>query len=382
MKSKMHAGAERGLYIRAKELRDSETHAETILWGFLRTKPLGHKFRRQHPYAVFILDFYCHKLKLVIEVDGFIHQEEDVRNNDIKRQNLLEADGLTVIRFTNGQVLYELDKVISKIEEIIKLMNEGRGEDTLDLSFPLRGTGGRLSALILAAGLGTRFKPWTDKHPKALALVNGKTLLQRNVEYLQQYGIYNVVVNVHHFADQVKDIIKKNNGWGSTISLSDESEELLETGGGMLKAKELLHNIPFVTLNVDVLTDLKLDLLIEHHHQKEALITLAIAERSTTRFLLFDENNNLCGWRNIKDDHIIEKISNPSPEYLQKAYSGIAVFQPEVFDHIPFTGKFSLIDVFLLLAPMKSVFGYDHTGDKWVDVGRTESVVVAEQLFH
>ncbi len=238
-----------------------------------------------------------------------------------------------------------------------------------------------IGCFILAAGLGTRFKPWTDKHPKALALVNGKTLLQRNVEYLQQYGIYNVVVNVHHFADQVKDIIKQNNGWGSTITLSDESEELLETGGGILKAKELLNKSPFITLNVDVLTDLKLDILVEQHQKNDALITLAIADRSTTRFLLFDEQQSLCGWRNIKDDKIIEKISNPSPEYVQKAYSGIAVFQPEVFDHIPFTGKFSLIDVFLQLAPMKYVFGYDHTGDKWVDVGRTESVAVAEELF-
>ncbi len=131
-----------------------------------------------------------------------------------------------------------------------------------------RGTEGGTSALILAAGLGTRFKPWTDKHPKALALVNGKTLLQRNVEYLQHYDIYNVVVNVHHFADQVKDIVDENNGWGSTIIISDESNELLETGGGMLKAKKLLDKSPFITLNVDVLTNLNLNILIEQHQKK------------------------------------------------------------------------------------------------------------------
>src|SRR5215467_16311493 len=88
------------------------------------------------------------------------------------------------------------------------------------------------SAMIFAAGLGTRFKPWTDSHPKALAPVNGKSLLQRNVEYLQQYGIKNVIVNVHHFANQVIDAVKQNNGWGSSIIVSDESNELLETGGG------------------------------------------------------------------------------------------------------------------------------------------------------
>jgi NDP-sugar pyrophosphorylase family protein len=244
-----------------------------------------------------------------------------------------------------------------------------------------RGTEGGTSALILAAGLGTRFKPWTDKHPKALALVNGKTLLQRNVEYLQHYDIYNVVVNVHHFADQVKDIVDENNGWGSTIIISDESNELLETGGGMLKAKKLLDKSPFITLNVDVLTNLNLNILIEQHQKKNALVTLAVADRSTTRFLLFDEQQHLCGWRNIKDEKIVEKISVPAKQYIPKAYSGIAVFQSKIFDHIPFTGKFSLIDVFLHIAPLKKVFGCDHTGDKWVDVGRTESVAVAEELF-
>ena len=92
--------------------------------------------------------------------------------------------------------------------------------------------------MIFSAGLGTRFKPWTDKHPKALALVNGKTLLQKNIEYLQQYGITNVVVNVHHFPEQIIDAIKKNNGWGSNIMISDETDEVLETGGGLLKARE------------------------------------------------------------------------------------------------------------------------------------------------
>src|SRR4051812_30658892 len=99
-----------------------------------------------------------------------------------------------------------------------------------------------MRAMIFAAGLGSRFKPWTDRHPKALAVVNGKSLLQRNIEYLQQYGIEEVVVNVHHFADRVIDAIKESNGWGSNIMISDESGELLETGGGMLKARPLLQD--------------------------------------------------------------------------------------------------------------------------------------------
>src|SRR5947199_6994771 len=109
------------------------------------------------------------------------------------------------------------------------------------------GVGG---AMIFSAGLGSRFKPWTDKHPKGLALVNGKSLLQRNVEYLQQYGIRDVIVNVHHFADQVTDAIKKNNGWGSNIIISDETSEVLETGGALLKAKDLIQrDQKFITCN-------------------------------------------------------------------------------------------------------------------------------------
>ena len=99
-----------------------------------------------------------------------------------------------------------------------------------------------MRAMIFSAGLGTRFKPWTDQHPKALAPVNGKSLLQRNIEYLQKYGITDVVVNVHHFADQIKEAIKKNNGWGSNVIVSDETKQVLETGGGLLKARGLLES--------------------------------------------------------------------------------------------------------------------------------------------
>jgi N-acetyl-alpha-D-muramate 1-phosphate uridylyltransferase len=99
-----------------------------------------------------------------------------------------------------------------------------------------------IKAMIFSAGLGTRFKPWTDTHPKALAMVNGKSLLQRNIEYLQLYGIKDVVVNVHHFADQVINALEKSNGWGSNVLISDETLEVLETGGGLLKATALLQN--------------------------------------------------------------------------------------------------------------------------------------------
>lgn len=116
MNKSMHSGALKELYQRARELRDNATHAEEVLWGYLRTKPLGYKFRRQHPYAIYILDFYCHCKKLVIEVDGDIHNQEEVRALDTLRQRQLEADGLKVIRFTNEEIKLGIESVIRTIE--------------------------------------------------------------------------------------------------------------------------------------------------------------------------------------------------------------------------------------------------------------------------
>lgn len=237
-----------------------------------------------------------------------------------------------------------------------------------------------MKAIIFSAGLGTRFKPWTDKHPKALAIVNGKSLLQRNIEYLQQYGITDVVVNVHHFADQIIAAINDNNGWGSNVIISDETNEVLETGGGLLKAKSLLADSNyFITLNVDVLTDLNLHTLIEFHQKNDPLISFGITDRLTSRNFLFDENNRLCGWRNNVTKE--EKISVDKPGLVEKAYSCVTVFNSSVFSLIKQSGKFSLTETYLDLAKDNIILGYNHTGDKWVDVGKPESVAVAEALF-
>jgi N-acetyl-alpha-D-muramate 1-phosphate uridylyltransferase len=236
-----------------------------------------------------------------------------------------------------------------------------------------------MKAMIFAAGLGTRFKPWTDKHPKALALVNGKSLLQRNVEYLQQYGIIDVVVNVHHFADQIIDAIEKAAGWGSNIIISDERDEVLETGGGLLKAKEYLQDSTFLTINADILTDINLKSFLSFHQQERAAISLAVTSRETTRYPLFSEYNRLCGWRNT--DPFRERIAVKEDNYIQKGYSGIAIFEPSVFDAITQTGKFSLIDVYLSMAPSYKIAGFDHSQGKVIDVGKPESVAIAESMF-
>lgn len=236
-----------------------------------------------------------------------------------------------------------------------------------------------MKAMIFAAGLGTRFKPWTDRHPKALAIVNDKSLLQRNVEYLQQYGITEVVVNVHHFADQIIRAIEQSKGWGSKIIISDERDEVLETGGGLLKAKEHLSGSTFLTINVDILTDANLKAFLIQHQQESATITLGVTNRTTSRYLLFNNYNRLCGWRNVSTGQ--ERIAIHENEYVQKAYSGLAVFEPGIFNIIAQTGKFSLVDVFLSLAPQNKISGFDHSTSKVLDVGKPESVAIAESMF-
>lgn len=234
--------------------------------------------------------------------------------------------------------------------------------------------------MIFAAGLGTRFKPWTNHHPKALAMVNGKSLLQRNIEYLQQYGIFDVVVNVHHFANQIVQAVAENKGWGSNVIISDETNEVLETGGGLVKARNLLEGTePFLTLNVDILTNLNLHHLLAYHRQHQPLISFGVTNRNTSRNFLFDDHNRLCGWRNNSTGD--ERISIAREGLVQKAYSCVVVFEPRVFSLIRQQGKFSLTETYLDLAAEHLILGYDHSGDKLVDVGKPESVAVAEALF-
>jgi N-acetyl-alpha-D-muramate 1-phosphate uridylyltransferase len=235
-------------------------------------------------------------------------------------------------------------------------------------------------AMILAAGLGTRFKPWTDLHPKALALVNGKSLLQRNIEYLQRYGIREVVVNVHHFADQIIEALEVNQGWGSRIMISDESAEVLETGGGLKKARPFLQDAPFVLMNVDILTDMDLGAMIDDHFTHLPLSTLAVTGRTTSRYFLFDREDQLCGWRNTQTGQ--ERMARADVgDLLQKAFSGIHVIDPALFGLVSREGKFSMIDVYLDLAVKQPIRGFDHSQSLLIDVGKPAAAVAAEKLF-
>ena len=246
-----------------------------------------------------------------------------------------------------------------------------------------------MRAMILAAGLGTRLKPFTDHHPKALAMVTGKSLLQRNIEHLQQYGIWEVLVNVHHFADQIIDAVKQNNGWGSNISISDETDEVLETGGGLLRAADYFKEEQrWVLMNADILTNLPLDKMIaadelfEAKAEGDLIATLAVTNRTSSRNFIFNTAGTLCGWKNNNTGE--EKWSNPLKDKttaVPKAFSGIHIVHQQFFDSVQLKGKFSMVDAYLQLAQHYAIHYYDHSDGILLDVGKPESLEKAASLF-
>lgn len=233
--------------------------------------------------------------------------------------------------------------------------------------------------MLFAAGLGTRLKPFTENHPKALAPVNGKPLLQRNIEYLKSYGVTEVVVNVFHFADQIIDFLNEHNNFGITIHISDERPEVLETGGGLVNAKHFFED-DFLVMNVDILTDLNITEFIKAHQKFNAIVSLAVSDRDSSRKLLFDENNQLQGWRNLSTNEEILATNN-SENLKELAFSGIHIIQPKLFNSINFEGKFSIMKVYMELMKTDTILGFDHSGGILIDVGRPSSVLEAENIF-
>ncbi|MEY4051021.1 MAG: nucleotidyltransferase family protein [Chitinophagia bacterium] len=249
-----------------------------------------------------------------------------------------------------------------------------------------------MRAMILAAGLGTRLKPFTDFHPKALAIVNGKSLLQRNIEYLQSFGISEVVVNVHHFADQIKDAVEINKGWGSQVFISDESSEVLETGGGVLYAKSFFEKEEnWLVMNADILTNLDIDKLIAadkvlSEGSENYIATLAVTSRVSSRNLIFSTDGNLIGWKNntTREEKwaIINTHEQPADNHaISKAFSGIQILHSSFYSTLGIKGKFSLIDAYLQTAAKGTIGYYDHSDSILIDVGKPENIEKAESLF-
>jgi N-acetyl-alpha-D-muramate 1-phosphate uridylyltransferase len=237
-----------------------------------------------------------------------------------------------------------------------------------------------MKALLLSAGLGTRLKPFTDKHPKALAPVHGRSLLEWNIRNLQRFGIFDIVVNVHHFASQIINTLHQENGFGSRFEISDESDAVLETGGGLKKAAPFFNQEQnLLVMNVDMLTNADIGKMISQHKQSDRLATLAVQQRQTSRYFLFDESMRLKGWENTLTHE--RKPSGITGNLKQFAFSGIQILSTEIFTKITREGKFSLVDVYLDLCTTENIIGLDHTGDLLLDVGKPESIAQAETLF-
>lgn len=236
-----------------------------------------------------------------------------------------------------------------------------------------------MKALIFAAGKGTRLKPFTDKHPKALAKVNGVPLLERNIRYLQGFGINDFVVNVHHFGDQIIDFLRSKEHFGASIEISDEREELLETGGGLVFARHLLDGEEdFLIMNADILTDLNIRDFIDYHRSKRDCATLAVSDRPSSRKLLFNEDMVLRGWLNTTTGE--QRLAEFNKGFKPLAFSGIHCVSPQIFNKIKRTGKFSIMEEYLDLMQDEKIYGYRHDA-VIVDVGRPESVLEAEKIF-
>lgn len=236
-----------------------------------------------------------------------------------------------------------------------------------------------MKALIFAAGKGTRLKPFTDYHPKALAKVNGVSLLERNIKYLQSYGINDFVINVHHFGNQIIEFLKDNQNFGAHIQISDEKDQLLETGGGLVFARKFLdYEEDFLILNADILTDLNITEFVKYHQEKKDFATLAVSDRKSSRKLLFNPDMVLRGWVNVETGE--QRLAEFNKGFKPLAFSGIHCINPAIFDKIKRTGKFSIMEEYLDLMHTEKIQGFEHQA-KLIDVGRPESVLEAEKHF-
>ena len=233
--------------------------------------------------------------------------------------------------------------------------------------------------MIFAAGLGTRLRPHTNDKPKAMVPINGMPLLEIAIRRLKKFGFRQIIVNVHHFAHLIEDFIDANNAFGIDITISDERELLLETGGGLKRAAPFFGNEPFLVCNTDILNDLDLKAFYEFHKGSNAIATLAVRNRSTSRYLIFNQEKHLVGWKNIKTGE--EKWSRSADTHEDWAFSGIHVIDPKIFNFMPDKAVFSIIDVYLKAAQTETIQAFPHNNSIWLDVGKPHALEEATQLL-
>jgi NDP-sugar pyrophosphorylase family protein len=234
--------------------------------------------------------------------------------------------------------------------------------------------------MIFAAGLGTRLKPLTENIPKALAPFNGQPLLWHAIKSLEEIGVERIVVNVHHYASQIIDYVR-NNQWKVDVVISDESDTLLDTGGGLLKAQSLfIPNKPIFIRNVDIITSTNIESFIYSHRTNQNDATLMVKKRSTSRYLSFDEEMQLCGWKNIKTQEEIKVCDVCKSTDL--AFSGMHIIEPHVLSALGTIRPFSIIQAYLSLAKEHQVKGFRVADNEpWFDVGTIEKLKEAETYY-
>lgn len=228
--------------------------------------------------------------------------------------------------------------------------------------------------MILAAGLGTRLRPLTDKIPKALVTVKGKTLLEHSIRYLKRNGASSIIINIHHLGEQIIDFLAEHNNFGSEIAVSDERDQLLDTGGGLRKAAWFFReNDPFIVYNVDVISDLDLAKVMDHHMRSCALATLVVRKRETSRYFLFNPEMELSGWENKSTGE--RKITRQKQGELREfAFSGIQVLSPSIFKLMTENGRFSLTELYLRLSSNQRISGFIDNESYWLDAGKLKSI--------
>lgn len=238
--------------------------------------------------------------------------------------------------------------------------------------------------MIFAAGMGTRLKPLTDHVPKALLPIAGKPMLEHIILKLKAAGFNQIVINIHHFGDQILDFLAANNNFGLQIYISDERDYLLDTGGGIKKAATFLQGKePFLVHNVDIISNVDLQNLYNSHLQTNPLATLLVSQRNTSRYLLFNKERKLCGWRNRETGEVKSYYPYFNPEqYDEYAFSGIHIISPEIFDWMEeWTGKFSIINFYLSICARTNLMAYPAENLRLLDIGKPETLAKAEDFL-
>lgn len=247
-----------------------------------------------------------------------------------------------------------------------------------------------MKAMIFAAGLGTRLKPITDRIPKALLPIGGKTLLEWQIDKLRDAGITDITINVHHFADMIEDFCREHNHFGCTLHFSDERENLLETGGGLKKARPYLtseqREEPILVLNVDILSNIDLKQVIGAYHPSD-LAMLVVSRRDTQRYFVFDTDRRLIGWTNIATGERKGPCANPSPLHEEGsgevllAFSGMHIVSPRIFDRMEaYPDKFSITDFYLDVCDSEAIRAYVPGEYRMMDIGKIDHLHEAEEF--